>query len=170
MYSGKILNLRTDTVLLPSGKTSLREVVEHRPAVCILAENDEGEVLFVRQHRYPVGRAVLELPAGVVEPGEDPLETAHRELREEVGLDARQMTEITRFYTSPGFCDEEIILYFASDLFEAPLEGDEDETIRVETWNRKALMDALENREFRDGKTLIALYWYLLRTQELFRS
>ncbi len=150
-------------MLLPSGKNSLREVVEHRPAVCILAENEKGEILFVRQHRYPVGQAVLELPAGVVEPGEDPLETAHRELREEVGMDAREMSEINRFYTSPGFCDEEIILFFARDLFSSPLEGDEDETIRVESWNRESLITGLENREIRDGKTLMALYWYLLK-------
>ncbi len=154
-------------MLLPSGKTSFREVVEHAPAVCILAENEHGEILFVRQHRYPVKRAVLELPAGVVEPGEDPLETAHRELREEVGMDARSMTEITRFYTSPGFCDEEIILFFARDLFPAPLEGDDDETIQVESRNREALIRGLENREFQDGKTLMALYWYLLKSEKI---
>jgi ADP-ribose pyrophosphatase len=154
-------------VLLPSGKTSFREVVEHPPAVCILVENGCGEILFVRQHRYPVGRAVLELPAGVVEPGEDPLETAHRELREEVGVDARSMREIIRFYTSPGFCDEEIILFFARDLFAAPLEGDDDETIQVESWNREALLRGLKDREFQDGKTLMALYWYLLKGEEI---
>jgi len=163
------LNLRTDTVLLPSGKTSLREVVEHRQAVCILAENERNEILFVRQHRYPVGAAILEVPAGVVEPGEDPLKTAHRELREEVGMDAREMGEIARFYTSPGFCDEEIFLFFASGLFPSPLEGDEDETILVETWNRETILKALEKGEIRDGKTLVALYWYLAR-KDLFFS
>ena len=154
-------------MLLPSGNTSFREVVEHSPAVCVLAENEAGEILFVRQHRYPVGRAVLELPAGVVEPGENPLETAHRELREEVGMDARSMTEITWFYTSPGFCDEEIILFFARDLFFSPKEGDDDETIQVEFWNREALIRGLENREIRDGKTLMALYWYLLKKEDI---
>ena len=154
-------------MLLPSGKTSFREVVEHSPAVCVLAENESGEILLVRQHRYPVKGAVLELPAGVVEPGEDPLETAHRELREEVGMDARSMREIIRFYTSPGFCDEQIILFFARDLFPAPLEGDDDETIQVEFWNREALLRGLKHREFRDGKTLMALYWYFLKDEEI---
>jgi ADP-ribose pyrophosphatase len=80
-------------------------------------------------------------------------------------MDAREMTEIVRFYTSPGFCDEEITLYFAWDLFSAPLKGDEDETIRVEAWNRETVVKALEEREIQDGKTLMALYWYLGRKE-----
>ncbi len=101
VYRGRILNLRLDNVRLPNGRRALREVVEHAPAVAIVAETREKELLLVRQFRYPAGESLLEVPAGLVEPGESSIETAVRELQEETGYSAGKIEEICRFYTSP---------------------------------------------------------------------
>jgi ADP-ribose pyrophosphatase len=159
LYEGRILDLRVDRVLLPSGREGLREVVEHRPAVAILAETG-GTLLLIRQHRYPVGGEILEIPAGLVEPDEDPAETAERELREETGYAAGRIDFVARFYTSPGFCDEEIHLYHARDLSPAPLPQDEDEFIRLEPVAVAELPELLASSRVRDAKTLLALWWY----------
>lgn len=161
LYHGRILSLRRDRVRLPSGREAVREVVEHAVAVGIVAENDHGEVLLIRQYRYPVGEVLLEIPAGLVDPGETPLVAAHRELREETGFDAREMHELGRFFTSPGFCDEELILFQARDLIPAPLPPDQDETIVLFPVHRDNVVSLLRQGALRDGKTVVALCRYL---------
>lgn len=161
LYRGKIINLKVDNVLLPSGRKIVREVVEHAPAVAVLATDEHGRVLLVRQTRYPVGEALLEIPAGIVDPGESVQDTAVRELREETGYEPGEIEEVMRFYTSPGFTTEMIILFFARELRLAPLEKDFDEDIVLERADEKAVKELLANGEIRDAKTVTALCWYL---------
>jgi len=161
LYRGRIINLKVDNVILPSGQKTIREVVEHQPAVALIATDQEGRILLVRQNRYPVGEALLEVPAGLVEPGEHARETAVRELREETGYKPRHVEEILRFYTSPGFSTELIILFLARDCEYAPLEPDFDENVELEAVDSRNVADYLASGQIRDAKTLAALCWYL---------
>jgi ADP-ribose pyrophosphatase len=106
------------------------EVVRHRNAVAILALDDQGRMLCVKQLRRAIDTETVEAPAGLIDEGETPEQAAHRELQEEAGLDG-DMTLLTRFYTSPGFCDEQIVLFLATNLRESRLPMDEDEQIEV---------------------------------------
>ena len=108
-YRGSIINLRLDEALLPNGATARREVVEHPGGVCVAALTDREELLFVRQFRYPYGQVLLELPAGKLSAGEDPLECGKRELREETGAKAQQYLSLGKLYPSPGYCGKSSI-------------------------------------------------------------
>ena len=116
IYDGAIIHVRRDRVLLPNGRTSVREVVEHPGGVGILAVDGDGMVLLVRQYRYAFGRTLLEIPAGKREPGEEPLVTARRELREETGVTADSWTPLGQLIASPGCYDETLYLYLAQGL------------------------------------------------------
>ncbi len=117
VYSGAILALRLDQVEMPGGRVAEREVVEHHGAVAVLALDDDGAVVLIDQYRHPVGRRLLELPAGLLDvAGEDPLEAARRELAEETGLAAREWSVLVDVVLSPGFTDEALRIYFATGL------------------------------------------------------
>jgi len=131
VYRGKILNLRVDTVLLPDGRTGTREVVEYAGAVAVVALNEQKEVFLVRQYRYPVERELLEIPAGKIEKGEDPLQCAKRELAEETGLRAERWQQLCSFYSTPGFTSEKMHLFLARDLHLERQHLDEDEFVQV---------------------------------------
>lgn len=161
LYEGRIVTLRVDRVCLPSGKEARREVVEHAPAAVILAENTAGELLFIRQFRYPIGKVILEIPAGLVEEGENPAEAAVRELQEETGWKPGRIKEVFRFYPAVGFCNEELILYHATDLTASKLAEDPDECIEPQFLPLSRVRELLDAKEICDGKTLLAVYWYL---------
>jgi 8-oxo-dGTP pyrophosphatase MutT (NUDIX family) len=117
LYEGRVISLRRDTVAMPGGGESVREVVSHPGAVAVAAIDDEGRVVLLRQYRHPVGGYLWELPAGLRdEDGEPPLETAKRELAEEVLLAAERWSLLTSHYGSPGFCDELVHVYLAEGL------------------------------------------------------
>ena len=119
VFSGPIISLRRDTVAMPGGGDSVRDVVHHPGAVGVVALDDQDRVVMLRQYRHPVGERLLELPAGLRDAdGEAPLETARRELAEEVGLPADRWSLLTTQYPSPGFCDELVLLYLAEGLSE----------------------------------------------------
>ena len=164
IYEGSILNLRLDEIRLPDGRVRSREVVEHRRAVVVLAENGAGEILMVNQFRYPAGEVMLELPAGVVERGEDCSSAAERELREETGWKPGHMTKIAEFYTSPGFCDEVLEMYYATDLSWDKLPEDEDEFIVSCFVSRDEVRRRAETGLIRDAKSLLGIYWWLYRS------
>jgi ADP-ribose pyrophosphatase len=164
IYRGKILNLRVDSVKLPGGKIRPREVVEHKNAVVVLAENDRGEILLINQFRYPAGEVLIELPAGIVEPGEESAAAAERELREETGWKPGKISKIGELYTSPGFSDELLIMYYAADLTLDELPFDEDEFIVPSFFSREAVLKLAEEGGIKDAKSLYGVYWWLYRT------
>lgn len=135
VYDGAILTLRVDDVVMPGGRVAEREVVEHFGAVAILARDEDGRVAMVRQYRHPVGRRLLELPAGLLDQdGEEPLEAARRELAEEADLAADTWHVLVDLALSPGFTDEALRLYLAEDLhhLEAAERVDEEAELEVE--------------------------------------
>lgn len=131
-YKGRIINLRVDEARLPNGAKATREVIEHPGGVCVAALTDEGELLFVRQFRYPYQEVIPEIPAGKLSPGEDPLECGKRELKEETGAAAAQYEFLGKLYPSPGYCGEIIYMYMATGLTYGEMNPDEDEFLEVE--------------------------------------
>ncbi len=157
VFEGRVVSLRVDEVLLPGGGTSTREVIDHRPAVVIVPIDDSGNLLMVRQYRYAVGETLLEAPAGVVEDGEDPDETAQRELQEEVGRKAGDLRKLGEFWATPGFCNELMHAYVARDLSHSSLAADDDENITVVAVPVAEALDMIASGEIRDAKTIAAL-------------
>lgn len=159
LYRGRIVNVRHDLVRLHGGKIAFREVVEHPGAVAILALDDQSRVILVRQYRQPAAQVMLEIPAGKLEPGENPLDCAKRELNEETGLQSGSWQELGCFYLSPGFCNEKIHIFLARDLSEAalPIASDEDETVEVISMPLTNLLKLVERGELKDAKTVISL-------------
>ena len=157
IYQGKILNLRVDVAGLPNGKEAPREFVEHNGGVTVAALTDDAKLIFVRQFRYPYMEEVLELPAGKLEKGEDPLEAGKRELREEAGVTAEQYINLGEFYPSPGYTNEIIYLYGARNLTQVEQELDEDEFLNVEYIPLDKAVDMVLSNEIKDGKTQAAV-------------
>ena len=131
IYHGRIIDVQVDTVSLPNGNTSTREVVRHPGGVGILALDDEDCAVLVEQYRYVFGRTLLEIPAGKLEPGEDPVAGALRELKEETGCTAGRIVPLGAIYPSPGFLTEVTYLFAALDLTEGEMQPDEDEFVEV---------------------------------------
>lgn len=157
IYRGKIINLRRDKVELPNGRQSTREIVEHPGGVCIAPLTDEGELLFVRQYRSPYRRVVLELPAGKISPGEDPLACGKRELREEAGVAAQEYRSLGRMFPSVGYTDEIIYMYLAKGLTFGRQHPDEDEFLSVHRIPFDEAVRMVMNDEIEDAKTQIAV-------------
>ena len=156
IFNGKVLSLRVDTVRLPNGVRTSREVVEHRPAVVLIPVDAEGNVILVRQYRYAVGETLLEAPAGIVEESETPEECAQRELQEETGHKAQSLVSLGSFWSSPGFCDELMYAYLARDLVPSALEPDADENIQTAKVPLDQVAELIRRGEIRDGKTIAA--------------
>lgn len=163
VFTGKLITVNRDTVSLPNGATATREVVLHAGAVAIAAVTDDGELLMVRQYRYPAGQALLEIPAGKLEPGEDPCDCAVRELREETGAAAAEMANAGYIYPTPGYNNEKIHLYLAKGLTFSQTDFDEDEFLEIERIPLAKVFEMCENNEIVDGKTLSALLKLKLR-------
>ena len=155
-YKGKILNLRRDKVKLINQKTAYREVVEHSGGSCILCEMN-GKILLVKQFRYPYGEAIYELPAGKLNEGQDPKDTAIRELEEEGGIKATLVELMYEIYPTPAYTTEVIRIYRAINPVVTASRLDEDEFLNVEWFNREELKNMINNGEIKDAKTLIAL-------------
>lgn len=154
-FHGTIIDVVHDTVLLENGREALREVARHRGAVGIFTM-DGGNVVLVRQFRYPIGRELLEIPAGKLEKGEEPYSAALRELREETGGLADKLEYLGAYYGSAGFCDEKLDLYFARLDSTGAADPDEDEFLTVERYPLADFEAMIARGEIADGKTLSA--------------
>lgn len=159
IYSGKILGLSVHRVEI-EGRSTIREMIEHRGAAAMLGFDEDGRVILVRQHRYPHGY-VLEIPAGTLERGEDPAECAHREMVEETGYRAEKMTPLVSYYPSIGYNTELIHCYVASGLerISDPDPG-EDELITVVKMDIGELIGMIKGGEIKDSKTICAVMIY----------
>ena len=156
LYKGKVFNLVRQHILLPSGKHAEYDILQHPGAVTIVPI-DSNTIFFVRQYRPATGGMLLELPAGTLEKGESPELCAHRELREEIGMDAVVLKKIGEFYLVPGYSTEYQYIYLAQDLSHSPLKGDDDEIIDVEPLPISQVINMVNTGQFRDAKTLASL-------------
>lgn len=157
LYEGRILNLRVDTVMKPSGTVTTREIVEHTDSVVIAAVDAQDNVLLVRQYRSALGKVLVELPAGKTEPNEHHLQTAHRELQEETGYAAKTMEEIGGFYAGPGYSTEYLYLYHATDLALTNAQPHPDEIMDVFRVPMSKIPELIEKGEICDAKSVAGL-------------
>ena len=157
VYKGRIVNVRNDVAELQNGKHVPREVVEHPGGVAVVAVDDNGHVLMVRQYRYPMGEELLEIPAGKLEYCEDPADCAVRELSEETGCTAGKLVFLGPIYPSPGFSKEILYIYLATGLVCGAAHPDEDEFLSVETVSMEMLVEKIMAGEIKDGKTIIGI-------------
>ena len=157
VYEGVIVNVRRDKARLMDGRITNREVVEHPGGVAVFAMDDQGRVARVRQYRYPMGEETLELPAGKLEPGEDPRDSGLRELAEETGLVPGTFEDMGCLYSSPGILAERIYLYFAKDLTQGPTHPDDGEFVETVWLPYQDLVDKARRGEIKDGKTLAGI-------------
>jgi ADP-ribose pyrophosphatase len=160
VYRGRVFNIVVDDVQYPSGNRSVREVAEHSGGGVALAVFPDRRIILVRQHRYPFGEFVWELPAGKLAPGEDPLHCAQRELAEETGYAGKKWQKLTAIYTTPGFCSEVLHIYMAEDLYELPEgtaleEGEQSMTTKILPLEEALAM--IERNEIVDSKTICGI-------------
>jgi ADP-ribose pyrophosphatase len=155
-----VINLRVDEIDRPRGDGRRRvEVVEHVGGVCIIARPTPAEIVLVKQHRHAVDRDLWEVPAGMIESGEPPIETARRELVEETGYRAESLRFLWSMYSTPGFCEERIHFFVAEGLTPGAAQPEDDEDFELRTWSIEEAWQLVERDELRDAKTQIALAW-----------
>lgn len=159
IFEGKVLKVVIDQVQLPNGNIAEREVVHHPGAVGILAVTPDNKVILVKQFRKAVNKVTIEIPAGKLENGEDPLVCASRELKEETGFSATSMREITKIYTTPGFADEIIYIFKAEGLRNGNAVPDEDEFVEMIELPVSEIDKFINSNEIMDAKTLVALFY-----------
>lgn len=158
LLEAKIVKVRRDKVLSPKGEC-YREVVEHNGGVVVLPFLDDQNIIFVKQWRYPVGKELIELPAGKLEPEEVPFECAKRELVEETGFEAKKWKSLGYIYTTPGFCSEKLHLYAAYDLDFVGTKFDEFETLENKVLTIQDAINMVKSGEITDAKTISALFF-----------
>jgi ADP-ribose pyrophosphatase len=156
VYRGRLIGVARDTVR-EGEKTYVREVVRHPGGAAVVAYFEDGTVALVSQYRHPTVRYLLELPAGKLDPGERPEETAARELEEEMGVVAGRLEQLTEFYTTPGFCAEKLWVFLATDLSETARRCEDDEIIEVVRLPFARALEMIASREIEDAKTIIGL-------------
>ena len=164
VYQGKIVNLRCDEAALPDGKPCKREMVEHPGGASVLCVY-KGKVALVRQFRYAYQEELLEIPAGKLERGEDPMLAAKRELEEETGLVASELKPLFTLYPTPGYTNEKIYIYEASGVTLGKQHLDEGEFLNVVFLPVEEVARMIEKREIRDAKTIVAVQSYLLKNK-----
>jgi ADP-ribose pyrophosphatase len=161
VYNGHNIRLRVDEVVLPSGKETVREVIEHNGAVAIVAMDIEQNILLVRQFRHAAGKELLEIPAGGIDPGETPEETARREMQEETGYVPGKLEHMGGFYSAPGYASEYLYLFLATDLAPARLIAEDTEEIKLVKMPLDDVVELIRNGEIQDAKSIAGLLYYL---------
>jgi ADP-ribose pyrophosphatase len=161
VFEGRAINVRIDTVRRPDGVETTREIVEHPPCVAILAVDENNNVILERQFRKSIEKVLLEIPAGGIEPGESPAAAVRRELREETGLSPKNVKRLAGFYSSPGYSDEYLYLYLATELTPSPLEAEDTAGIDVVRVPLDEIPALLASGKVNDAKTVAGLHMLL---------
>lgn len=160
IYDGRIVKLRIDTIRKENGEETTREILEHDPVIAVVALADDETIIMVRQYRTPTGKALLEVPAGGVDPGETPEQAVIRELQEEIGYKPGRLERLGGAYSAPGFTDEYLDFFLATDLTPSRLFAEDTDEIEVVTVPLKDIPALAKSGEIEDAKTLAALYLY----------
>jgi ADP-ribose pyrophosphatase len=163
VYRGKIVTVNVDTIRQASGTTTIREVVMHPGGVTAVPVLDDGRLLLIRQFRYPLGKFILELPAGKLDSGQSPIDTMARELQEETGHRAGELTYQYTFYTTPGISDEAIHFFIARNLTKTAQRLEEGEHITLEAYSLDECLRMIGTGEINDAKTILGILWYGLK-------
>ena len=156
VYKGKILSVRKDDITLPDGTPAIREMVEHGGGSAVYCEKD-GKILLVKQFRYPYKEELYEIPAGKLNEGEDPMQTAIRELEEEGGIRAKRVEKMFDIYPTPAYTNEIIRIYKATEFIETKSCLDEDEFLSAEWIDKWQVKKMIENGQIKDAKTIVAV-------------
>lgn len=164
IYTGRIVTLDVDTIRAPDGTELSLEMVRHPGAAAVVPllsdpSAEDPSVLLIQQYRYATNGTIWEIPAGLLEPGEDPVACARRELQEEVGSEAAELTHLTTIYTTPGFSDEQIHLFLATDLRVGKTAHEADEFIEVAARPISRVLEMIRDREIVDAKSIVALLY-----------
>jgi len=157
VYQGRALSVRVDEVELRPGQVARLDVIEHTGAVTLLPLDADQNIWFVRQYRHPARQELLELPAGTLNPGEQPVLAANRELQEEIGMRAGRLEELASFYLAPGYSSELMHVFLAQDLTPSPLAPDEDEFLSIEKVPASQVMGLVTRGALHDAKSLATL-------------
>ena len=157
IHQGRIIDLAIETVELPNGTTLDLEVIHHPGGAAVVAVNDDNKVCLIRQYRHAAGGWLWEIPAGKIDPGENPLTTAKRELAEEAGQLADKLEPLGSTLTTPGFCDEIIYLFRATGLRDCPIQHEEHEVIEIHWLDYPQALQFIKDGTIRDAKTIIGL-------------
>jgi ADP-ribose pyrophosphatase len=163
IYTGRVVTLNLETVALPNGLSVELEVVRHPGAAAIVPMKDEGTVVLIRQYRLAADGYIYEIPAGKLNPGEDPTDCATRELEEEIGYRAERVDKLATFFTAPGFTDEIMHLYVANNLVRGTQHLDRDEVLEVVEMPLETAMTHIHDGTIRDAKTIVGLQWIYLQ-------
>ncbi len=166
VFQGRIFNIQNVSTQLPDGREFDYNLVAHADAVTMVPVDDQGNIWFVRQWRVGIEQVLLELPAGVLDEGEDPDTAAARELREEIGMAAARIEKLGDFYMVPGYSTEHMHIYLARDLSDSPLDQDDDEFIDVEQIPLERVYEMIHRGEIKDGKTIAAMMLAAPRLQK----
>ncbi|MDE0562332.1 MULTISPECIES: NUDIX hydrolase [unclassified Exiguobacterium] len=162
IYEGKIFDVEKHVVSLPNGNTSVRELVYHNGAVAVLVIDESDKIVMVEQYRKAFESMSLEIPAGKLEKGEEPVSSAERELAEETGYTAESLEKIFSFYGAPGFCSERVDVFVAKGLSAGEMNLDEDEFLNVKRYSFEEAVDLLDRGVITDAKTIMAIQWWQL--------
>lgn len=157
IFEGRVITVKHDTVLLPNGKESKREVVAHNGGVCVGVLTEDDCIYLVSQFRYPYMETIYEVPAGKLEKGEDPYDAGMRETHEETGCKPRKIESLGKFYPTPGYCGEVIHLYWTNDYEISSQKLDEDEFLNVKKVPFNEALEMVMSGEIRDGKTIAVI-------------
>ena len=161
IYEGRAVKLRVDTIKMPDGRETTREIVEHSDCVAVVVIDADDNVLLVEQFREPVEKVLLEIPAGGIDPGEDPVATVCRELREETGYLPRKVERLGGFYSAPGYSSEYLYLYLATDLTSSPLHAEDTENIRLVRVPIAQITSLIASGSICDAKSIAGLLTFL---------
>ncbi len=167
IFHGKVINVHLQTVELPNGQLTKRELVRHPGAVAILPLTTDGKLIVVEQYRKALERSIIEIPAGKLEDNEDPYACAIRELKEETGYTSNNVSHLVSFYTSPGFADELIHLYIAHDCVPGEIQLDEDEFVESRIITLAEAHQMILEQQIIDAKTILSIYYWELLSKGL---